>query len=481
MNKNDISDHASSRRKFLKTGTLFAAGAGLGKFSRAAGADKAGAPARSRREEPYERPATPGSDVRVACIGVDGAGWSGVTESALHARIVAFADIDFTPGGWTARAQQYFPEIPRFTDYRVMFDKMAREIDAVTIAVPDHSHYPAAMLAMMNGKHVFVQKPLSNSIWECRQMLLAARKYKVVTQMGIQGHTYEGMRLLKEWFEAGAIGRPEKVRYWTNRPTWPQGPGLVWEPGEAPPGLNWDVWQGTVATERPFSNRLHPFKWRGSWDYGCGALGDIGCHLFDAAFWAFGLDVPSAVEVGAATPFDDNAPPTHSVIRYTFTTDKNGRKRERPIDFHWSDGGLKPPPPEELGPGRTLEHNYGQLIYGSRGRIYAPGGYCKTLRLIPEEEMQKFAAKLPPKKYPRVLGGPIKEWIDAILKGTQPGANFEYSSKLSEIVLLGNLAIRLGRPIEWDSKNLKVKGIPEADALIKRQYRRGWEFPVMPG
>lgn len=310
-------------------------------------------------------------------------------------------------------------------------------------------------------------------------MLLAARKYGVVTQMGIQGHTFEGQRLLKEWIEADAIGTVNKVRYWTNRPIWPQGVGTKWEPGEAPADVNWDVWQGTVATERPFSKDLHPFKWRGAWDYGCGALGDIGCHLFDAAFWALDLDVPSVVEAEAMTPFDDVIAPAASVIRYRFTTAK-GRKLATPVEFHWSDGSLVPPPPAQLDLGRKLDPTMGQLVLGTKGQIYSPSGYCETLRLIPEADMQAFASRMPPKKYPRVPGGPIKEWIEAIVAKRQPGANFEYASKLTEVVLLGNLAIRLGRPIEWDSQNLKVKGVPEADALIHRQYRKGWEFPVVP-
>lgn len=309
-------------------------------------------------------------------------------------------------------------------------------------------------------------------------MLLAARQSKVVTQMGIQGHTFEGQRLLKEWLEAGAIGDVQSVRYWTNRPIWPQGAKTAWAPADLPADLNWDVWQGTVANDRPFSRDLHPFKWRGAWDYGCGALGDIGCHLFDAAFWALDLDVPTTVEAVATTPFDANVAPAQSVLRYRFTTAK-GQKLATPVEFLWSDGSLQPPRPVELPDGRTLDPQFGQIIHGTQGQIYSPGGYCETLRLIPETEMQSFAAKRPAKKYPRVQGGPIKEWIDAILNHTQPGANFEYSSKLTEVVLLGNLAIRLGRPIEWDSRRMKVKGVPEADALIKRAYRKGWEFPVM--
>jgi len=465
------------RRTFLKTGALLAASLGLPSTARSAeknGGNTAGAAAKL----PYVRP-IPSTDLRVACIGVGGKGRHDVADVANYAKIVAFADVDLNSDGRAAHSLRNFPEVPRFSDYRVMFDRMANQFDAVTISTPDHSHFPAAMLAMMHGKHVFVQKPMANTIWECRQMLLTSRKHKVVTQMGIQGHTFEGQRLLREWVEAGAIGDVRQVRYWTNRPTWPQGAGLKWEPSEAPADLNWDVWQGTVAQDRPFSKDLHPFKWRGAWDYGCGALGDIGCHLFDAAFWALELDVPSSVETVAATVFDERVAPTHSVIRYKFNT-ANGRRLRTPVEFLWSDGSLTPPRPVELGPTRTLDPQFAQLIYGSKGQIYSPGGYCETLRLFPESDMQAFAANRPERKYPRVTGGPIKEWIDAIINNTQPGASFEYSSKLTEVVLLGNLAMRLGRPIEWDSKNLTVKGVPAADAFIKREYRKGWEFPVVP-
>lgn len=474
MNLKDLSTHSPfDRRAFLKQSALLATGLGLPAFAHAAekgGAGKAGV------GEPPPLPA-PSTHLRVACIGLGGKGRGDVADVAQYAHIVAFADVDLRPGGRAAHTLRTFPNVPRFTDYRVMFDKMVNQFDAVTISTPDHSHYPAAMLAMAHGKHVFVQKPMANTIWECRQMMLAARKARIVTQMGIQGHTFEGQRLLKEWIEADAMGDVHQARYWTNRPIWPQGAGLTWEPGETPEDVNWDVWQGTVAKERPFSKELHPFKWRGAWDYGCGALGDIGCHLFDAVFWALDLDVPSSVETVAATPFDENAAPTHSVIRYKFTTAK-GRKLRTPVEFLWSDGGLMPPP-VQLGPGRTLEPQFGQLISGAKGQIYSPGGYCESLRLIPESDMQAFSAKRPPKKYPRLQGGPIKEWIDAILNHTQPGANFEYSAKLTEVVLLGNLALRLGKPIEWDSNSLTVRGLPEADALIKREYRKGWEFPVV--
>lgn len=447
-----------TRRQFVKSSAAVAATFALPAFVRA-----------QRSNPPSQR-------VNIACIGIGGKGRGDSAEAAHYGNVVAVCDIDpaGTAGG---HRQALFPDVPFFTDYRKMFDKMGADIDAVTISVPDHSHYPAAMLAMMHGKHVFVQKPLTNSIWEARQMLLASRHHKVITQMGIQGHTFEGMRLLREWLEADAIGDVTQVRYWTNRPIWPQGPEVQFPPEPVPEGLDWDVWQAGVSPERPFSSKLHPKKWRAAWEYGSGALGDIGCHLFDAAFWSLDLGIPEVVQVEAVTDFTDEVAPEASVLRFRFTKNRAGAAI-KPVEFLWSDGTLKPTVPLEMKPGTKLDSDFGQLIHGTKGTIYSPGGYCQTLRLIPEEAMQAF--QRPPKRFPRVTGGPIKEWIDAIRGGPTPGANFEYAARLTEVVELGNLAIRLGRPIHWDSEKLAVIGVPAADKLIKRAYRPGWEMPVYP-
>ena len=452
-----LDSFTSNRRSFLKTGALAAGGLALPNILRSA----------------HHENSSHNGTLNIACIGIGGKGSSDSAAAAKYGNIVAVCDIDLE--GRAAESLENYPKAKRFTDYRVMFDKMAKEIDAVTISVPDHSHFPAAMYAMALGKHVFVQKPLANTIWECRQLLLAARKYGVTTQMGIQGHTFEGQRLLKEWTEAGVIGRPESVRYWTNRPIWPQDEKLKFKTAKKPDHINWNVWKGTTAREQPYSPSLHPFAWRASWDYGCGAMGDIGCHLIDAAFWAFDLDIPNRVEAEMNTPFSDTVAPSNAVIHYQFDS-ANGKKLKKPFEFLWSDGGLKPKRPDGLPEGQELDRQFGQLIYGTKGQIYSAGGYCESLRLFPESEMQRARDAKPEKKYARVKGGPVKEWIDCIHAGTQPGANFEYASRLTEVVLLGNLAVRLGKPIEWDSKNLKVKGIPEADAMIKREYRKGWEF-----
>ena len=274
---------ASSRRDFMKTSALAAGIVAAPSFIRAQQSD------------------SPSTKLNIACIGVGGKGKGDVVDTSYNGNIVALCDVDLE--GDAAQTVEKFPGVPLFSDYREMFDKMGNEIDAVTVTTPDHTHYPAVMMAMALGKHVFSQKPLTNSIWEARQLLLASRHYGVTTQMGIQGHTFQGMRIMREWLEAGAIGDVEQVRYWTNRPIWPQGPEVDYAPTSNPRGVNWDMWQGSVAEDRPFSDGLHPKKWRASWEYGCGALGDIGCHLFDAAFWALELGIPDEVVVDAVSDF----------------------------------------------------------------------------------------------------------------------------------------------------------------------------------
>ncbi|MEM9159328.1 MAG: Gfo/Idh/MocA family oxidoreductase [Verrucomicrobiota bacterium] len=452
-----ISENAShTRRRFVKSAAVGASVLAMPHFIRAQVSDP------------------PMSKLNLACVGVGGKGRGDVRDAARYANIVALCDVDLA--GSASESVELHPEAKRFTDFRRMLDAMGDKIDGVTITTPDHSHYPIAMAVMERGINVFLQKPLANTIWEARQLNLMAKKTGVVSQMGIQGHTFEGIRLLREWLEADAIGRVNEVRYWTNRPIWPQGIDVQWNEAPVPEGLNWGVWKGSVTREQAYSPDLHPKKWRASWDYGCGALGDIGCHLFDHVFWALDLGYPESVEVESTTDFDDRIAPSHSMIRYRFTQDRLGKKI-KPVEFLWSDGGLRPQVPEELDGGRTLQPEFGQLITGTKGVIYSPGGYCETLRLIPEAKMRAF--KRPEKRLPRVKGGPIKEWIDAIKGGPEPGANFEYAARLTEVVLLGNLALRLGKPVRWNPNEMKVEGQPEADRMIKREYRDGWSFPEL--
>ena len=420
---------------------------------------------------------SPNKRLNVACIGCGGKGGGDMAEAAEGNNIVAVCDVDDRS---TARAVKQHPGAKSFRDFRKMLDEMGNQIDAVTVSTPDHTHFPAALAAMQLGKHVCVQKPLANTIWEARQLKAAAHKYKVVTQMGIQGHTNEGMRLLREWIEAGAIGSVKEIIYWTNRPIWPQGI-IPTRAATCPDYLDWNLWLSTTPDIPYFEYALegadvkrgpgpHPFNWRAFWNYGCGALGDIGCHAMDAGFWSLDLGFPESIEA-QTTEFDEATAPKQSTLTYQFgATDKRG-----PVKVSWYDGGRMPPKPAELGEGRELNSEWGQLFVGDKGTIYVNDAYCASPRLIPEQAMKDF--KRPDKKYDRSVtpGRPQAEWVHCIKNGLTPGANFDYAAALTEMVLLGNLAIRSGKKVEWDAVNMKVKGNPDADRFIKRAYRQGWE------
>jgi hypothetical protein len=296
--------------------------------------------------------------------------------------------------------------------------------------------------------------------------------------MGNQGATMQGTRLLREWIEAGLIGEVKEVHYWTNRPIWPQGPGIVLPPAPVPDTLNWDVWQGTIATERPYSPAIHPFKWRGFWDYGCGALGDIGCHCMNSAFWALDLHGDFTVEASKVSEFDDTFAPKCSTIVYHFPA----KGKRAAVKVFWQDGVANPntdkdfvrPPglPADL----ELNPEFGQVFIGSEGVIFFNDAYCSTAPILfPDSHMQK--ARTIPKVFERVKGGPTQELCRAVRgEGPKPVSNFEdHAGPLTEMVLAGNLAVRSGRKIDWDTVNLSARGLPEAQSMIKRQYRDGWE------
>jgi len=420
---------------------------------------------------------SPNKRLNIASIGCGGKGAGDMREAAEGNNIVAVCDVDDRS---TAQALKAFPGAKSFRDFRKMFDSMGNEIDAVTISTPDHTHFPAALAAMQLGKHVCVQKPLTNTIWEARQLRAAAKKYGVVTQMGIQGHTNEGMRLLREWIEAGAIGPVKEIIYWTNRPIWPQGI-IPTKPAVCPDYLDWDLWLATapdapfVEYDLPAGDKKrgpgpHPFNWRGYWEYGCGALGDIGCHSMDAGFWALDLGCPTSIEADT-TEFNETFAPQQSTLVYQFP----GTPKRGPIKVTWYDGGRMPERPAELDGERELNPQWGQLFVGEKGTIYANDAYCASPRLIPETAMKSF--ERPAKTYARSTspGRPQAEWTRCIKEGTQPGANFEYSAALTEMVLLGNLAIRTRKKVQWDEAAMKATGLPEADPFIKRTYRKGWE------
>lgn len=345
--------------------------------------------------------------------------------------------------------------------------EMDDQIDAVTITTPDHMHFPAAMMAIKMGKHVFVQKPMAHTIEETRALTEAARKHNVSTHMGIQGHAMEGIRRMREWNAAQAIGEVQEVHIWTNRPIWAQGDRPLAPAQPVPSALDYNLWQG-VAPERPYSQQHSHFVWRGWWDYGCGALGDIGCHAMDCAFDVLKLSNPTSVEAECG-PQSQWSAPAWSIVTYQFpaTTERG------PVKMVWYDGNKFPPRPKELEEGRNLPGDIGgQLWYGTEGTIMVSDVYCGSARIIPQEKWVDFAKNRMPEQTEQPSIGHFQEWIEACKGGAPSGANFDYSGPLTEMVLLGNLAVRTGKRIEWDAKNMVCTNDPDANKLVRKTYRK---------
>jgi len=405
----------------------------------------------------------PSEKLNIAGIGVGGRG-AGNLAAVESEYIVALCDVD------EARAAETFKKYPnakRYRDFRIMLDK-EKNIDAVIVATPDHVHAAASMMAIKMGKHVYCEKPLTHSIYEARMLTEAARKYKVATQMGNQGHSSEAIRLVCEWIWDGAIGPVREVHAWTDRPIWPQGMDRPEATSPPPATLDWNLWLGP-APYRPYVEKAYcPFVWRGWWDFGTGALGDMACHIMDAAFWALKLAHPATVRA-VSTPVNSESAPLSSVIEYEF----EARGNMPPCRLFWYDGGLKPTRPQELEQRRTLPAN-GLIFVGDKGKLYAPSGGSgvEGARLIPEAKMQEY--KLPPKTIPRVENGHRQDWIEACKGGDAASSNFDYAGPLTEMVLLGNVAIRTARKLHWDGPNMRVTNVPEANEYLRREYRRGW-------
>jgi predicted dehydrogenase len=441
-----------TRRRFLQTASLAALAAGVpSSWAKAAAADPR-----------FKHLVNPGRKLRIASVGAGGKAYSDIIGCATE-DIVALCDVDYATG---ARAFHEFPLAARYRDFRQMLNEMGDRIDAVIVTTPDHMHFPVALMAIERGKHVYVQKPLTHTIGEARILKQAALKAGVVTQMGNQGHANEGTRLTKEWIEAGVIGEVREVHCWTNRPIWPQGMKLPGTEGAIPPTMDWNLWLG-VAPKREYNQAIAPFNWRGYWDYGCGALGDMACHLMDAPFWALNLRGP--VKVSAVSEGNSEVTcPNWSVITYEFPA----RGSLPPLKMVWYDGNKLPDVPPELGAGGKLPQ--GGVIYrGDKGVILAEGDYGNSPRLIPEERMKDFRNR-PPKTIPRVpKADPYQEWIAACKgAGPAPGSNIpEHAADLTELVLLGNVAVRAGQPIDWDPVAGKCVGLPSADRFIHKSYR----------
>jgi predicted dehydrogenase len=406
--------------------------------------------------------------LNIAGIGVGGMGYSNLRQLESE-NITALCDVDHK---YAARAFKRYSNAKIYTDYRKMLDE-EKDIDGVVIATPDHTHAVISAEAMRRGKHVHCQKPLTHDVYESRVLAELARKYSVTTQMGIQGHSGEGVRLICEWIRDGAIGEVGGVDAWCSLSYYPFGHASwssEWsrrpkERPAVPSELDWDLWLGP-APERPYHPAYHPRVWRCWWDFGCGMMGDRGAHTLDPVVWALKLGNPTSVE---ATSLDLN-PDTHpiaSVVTYRF----GARGDLPPVKLTWYEG-VRAPRPMELEDGRRMGHSEGGVLFkGSKGKLVA-GVYGEDPRLIPESRMKAY--EKPARTIPRVKGSHEQDWVRACKAGRQAGADFGYSGLLTEICLLGNVAKRADARIEWDPVNMKVTNLPEANEYVRTQYRQGW-------
>lgn len=415
--------------------------------------------------------------LNIAGVGVGGMGSHNLGKCASE-NIVALCDVDSSVAGKTF---SQYPSAKTYRDFRVLFDRQ-KDIDAVIVATPDHTHAVIAMAAIQLGKHVYVQKPLTHSVQEARVLTEAARKQGVATQLGNQGHSGDGARLICEWIWSGAIGAVREVHAWTNRPVWPQGIE-VGRPVETPPvpaSLDWDLWLGP-APERPYHPTYHPGLWRAWWDFGTGSLGDLGCHILDAPFWALKLKYPVSVEGCISTYWhalwQETKPknetyPRSTIVRFQFPK----REGMPPVKLTWWDGGMMPPRPDDLEEGRAMgDSDGGVLFIGDKGKLMC-GCYGRNPQLIPESRMQAFAA--PVQTLDRIPGGQDgheQDWVRSCKGGAPASSNFEFSGPLSEMVLMGNLAVRYpNRRLLWNGGQMEVTNDAEANSYVKRQYRQGW-------
>jgi Predicted dehydrogenases and related proteins len=458
----------------------------------------------------------PSDKLHIAAIGCGG---EGASDIAAHMRtpknnavISHLCDVD---DRMAAPMIKQFPKASFYYDWREMFDKESKNFDAVTVAIPDHNHAIVGLSAMQLNKHLYLQKPLTHDIWEAGILTEAAKKYKVVTQMGDQGASSEGMRTLREWIEAGVLGDIEKVYCWTDRPVWPQ--GIPWPKSGAkiPKELKWDLWLGT-ATDTDYIENLVPFNWRGWWKFGTGALGDMGCHIIGPPFKLLELGYPYEVSGSASTIYNGifseaqypESGPVSSSLKFRYKL-KNGKD----MDLYWMDGGITPERPVELEGEGNMNNILGDftglndyegstLFVGTKGKAACGwGGRAPILLPLSLNEVVKA-----PKKYPRVDGdmdGHYWQWIDACIAGygkAEVDSPFEgYAGPLTETVLMGNLVLRSldirtkiktidpvygemdvfkypGRNIiyKWDGENMRITNFEQANQFVKREYRNGW-------
>lgn len=446
----------------------------------------------------------PSDQLNLAAIGAGGKGRSDILNASVggRERVVALCDVDFS--GSAKASVESFPKAKLFSDYREMLDK--EKIDAVTISTPDHVHGPAAAYAMERGIHVYVQKPLTHNIKEARILTQMARDKRVVTQMGNQGGSNPLLNMVQGWVDSGKLGKISKVQVWTNRPVWPQGSAMLApDPALKPEALDWNLWLGP-APETPYIPDMHPFNWRGWWDYGTGALGDVGCHLIDIPFRTLGLHYPKDAECSVGSVFSqmwtpdyhpEGCPASSFITLHFDATEKSGS----PIEMTWSDGGIRPSHPEIIPADSDIGGSgsaNGVLIHGEHGIIST--NINDSSALMPKLYMNDGSTEFGPEveDMPEPEYGHQRKWVDACKAGfdspehRELTSSFDYAGPMTETVLMGNLAIRsymLRRPagegrfefygrkkLLWDGENMKITNMEDANQFVTRTYREGWEM-----
>ena len=442
----------------------------------------------------------PSDRLVIASVGAGGKGTSDIANfyASGKAEIGFLCDVDTRSA---AKTVGKFPKAKFYSDWREMLDKEHKSFDAVSVSIPDHNHAIVALSAMQLNKHVYVQKPMAHDIYEARTLTDAAKKYKVVTQMGNQGASNDGVRQLREWYDAGLIGDVHTVYCWTDRPVWPQ--GIQWPPkGTVPKELNWDLWLGT-AKHRDYMENIVPFNWRGWWDYGTGALGDMGCHIMEAPFRVLDLQYVKNVQSSVGTVYTgifekayypDSCPPSsHITLTYPKTEKTLGD-----VTVHWMDGGIQPERPAELGPNEVFGDNgNGMLFIGTKGKMMA-GTYSYNPQLLPTSRTETVHV---PKTIARVPGGAdgnYAQWVEAAIAGKPDDVSspFKLAGPLTEALLMANLSIRghsIQKPsadgkhvdypgqnitLEWDNNAMRVTNFDDVNQFVKREYRDGWKVGV---
>jgi predicted dehydrogenase len=443
----------------------------------------------------------PSDKLVIAGIGAGGKGSSDIGSffASGKAEIGYLCDVDDRQAAGTVKK---FPKAKYYKDYREMLDKEGKSIDAVSVSTPDHNHAVQALAAMQLGKHVYVQKPLTHDIYEARILTEAANKYKVVTQMGNQGASGDGVRQLIDWYKGGEIGDVTEVYCWTDRPIWPQGVPIPTSANEAvPKELDWDLWLGT-APKREYSSILVPFNWRGWWDYGTGALGDMGCHIIAPPFQVLELGYPESAECSVANSFKkpwtaeyypESGPiASHIVLKF------KGQNGKPDVKMHWMDGGIKPARPDELLPNEIMgDGGNGVVFIGTKGKMMC-STYGLDPKLLPTSRTKEVSSPKTIERVPGGMEGHYAAWVEAAIAGfgsdkaKNLSSRFDVAGPLTETVLMGNLAIRSynlqkkngnrtqypGRNITlmWDGANMKITNFDDANQFVKREYREGWKL-----